>query len=147
MTIQWSSIRKAYADTPETQTQWQAGLALVHKGWPVSVDRIKQDLQGLHRIFYKTLPGRWFHLRPAHQRSQMWTVVESSDTYAHAAWKLPLPRHIRKLEAMLADGLWLKFAPKLDCNIQRYKFGWVEYATKRLQDTSDIIDSADFRRR
>ena len=139
-------IRKAYADTLETQAQWQSALTLVYNEWPVSMDRIKQDLRGLHRMVDQQLLGRRFHLRTIHERSQMWAVVEKSDTYAHvhAAWKLPPPHDISKLEAMLAGGLWLTFAPRGEYDIQEYKFGWAGYATKSLQDTADIIDSADF---
>ncbi len=52
----------------------------------------------------RKLLGRRFHLRPIHERSLIWTVVEKSDTYAHihAGWKLPSPHDISKLEAMLA---------------------------------------------
>jgi hypothetical protein len=141
-------IRKAYADTLEAQAQWQCALTLVYNEWPVSMDRIKRDLRVFHRIVDQKLLGRRFHLRQAHERSQMWAVVEKSDTYAHihAGWKLPSPHDASELEAMLAGGLWLTFAPNGEYNIQEYKFGWAGYATKSLQDTADIIDSAEFLR-
>jgi hypothetical protein len=144
-----TDIRTAYANTLENQAQWQAALTLVYNEWPVSADRIKQDLRILHRMVDQQLLGRRFHLRPIHERSQMWAVIEKSDTYAHvhAAWKLPAPYDISRLEAMLAGGLWLTFAHKGEYNIQQYRFGWAGYATKSLQDTIDIIDSADFLRR
>jgi hypothetical protein len=142
-------IRKAYADTLEAQAKWQCALTLVYNEWPVSMDRIKQDLRGLHRMVDRQLLGRRFHLRPMHERSQMWAVVEKSDTYAHvhAAWKLPPPHGISELKRMLDGGLWLTFAPNGGYDCQEYKSGWSGYATKSLQDTTDIIDSADFLRR
>jgi hypothetical protein len=48
---------------------------------------------------------------------------------------------------MLDGGLWLTFALKGGYDIKEYKIGWAGYATKALQDTADIIDSADFLRR
>ena len=116
-------IRKAYADNLEDQAQWQCALTLVYNEWPVSMDRIKHDLRGIHRIVDHTLLGRRFHLRPPQARSWMWAVVEKTDTYAHvhAGWKLPDPHGINELRRMLDGGLWLTFAPNGGYDLQEYK--------------------------
>ena len=136
-------IRTAHAEFLASQP-CDAALTLVWNEWPITFDRIKRNLRGLHSFIDRRLLGQRFHKKP--NRSQMWAVVELLDQYphVHAGWKLPEPFGFDDLQHIMATDVWLTFAPRGSHDIQPHRKGWAGYATKALQDSSQIIVSDEF---
>jgi hypothetical protein len=140
-------LRQGYARLLENMAS-DAALSLTYNEWPISVDRIRRDLRGLHARVDRQLLGRRFHLRPPLQRSQVWAVIEKIDSYPHmhCGWGLPHASSMGDLFHLFEGGIWSTMAPRGGYDIHEYRHGWGTYATKNLSDTLYIIDSAEFLR-
>lgn len=138
------ALRAAQAEFLERQPS-QIALTLVYNRHRVLPQRIRSDLRGLHCAVDRRLFGPRFHRRDPRDRSQLWAVVELTESYphVHCGWQLP-PGGDIVVDNLLADGLWKHFVPGGGFFAVPYYSGWATYAVKCLTQTDQVIESYNF---
>lgn len=122
---------------------------------PMSIDRIRRDLNDLHAVVDRRIYGRKFHLSP--DRSSYWAAIEMIDLnpHVHMGWHFADPSHITVFLQILSVDLWeTRYAKGGTHDVQFYdpdgysgENGWAGYATKSLQVCDHLILPPDYRHR